>query len=376
MRHTILPMHIGIDCRLPSYRMGGISRYTLQLIQALERIGGEERYTIFHKYDEKRSFLPPQGGRFSRSDLLTPAHHRLERIALTIELLRHRLDVFHSPDFIPPALATARRIITIHDLTFLYYPDLLTAEARRYYADQIEWAVTVVDHIIADSDATRNDIIRLLGVVPERVTTIHLAADDTFSTDYDPTAIRQTAREYGVGEGFLLFVGTLEPRKNLGMLLGAYHRLRKERGVIVPLVLVGSKGWFYENIFQEIARLDLADSVRHLTGIPDVKLAHLYRAAGVLVFPSWYEGFGLPALEAMHGGCPVVCANRGSLPEVVGNAGILLDPDDADGWVGAIEKVLRDSALAEQMRLAGLAQARKFSWDKTAEATLAIYRGE
>lgn len=376
MRHTIPRMHIGIDCRLPSYRMGGISRYTLQLIQALERIGGGERYTIFHRRDEKRSFLPPEGKRFSRSDLLTPAHHKLERLALTAELLRHRLDVFHSPDFIPPALATARRIITVHDLTFLYYPDLLTAESRRYYADQIGWAVTVADHIIADSHATRNDIIKLLGVVPERITTIHLAADDTFSADYDPTAIRQTAAEYGVGEGFILFVGTLEPRKNLEMLLGAYHRLRKERGIIVPLVLVGSKGWFYENIFQEIARLELTDSVRHLTGIPDVKLAHLYRAAGVLVFPSWYEGFGLPALEAMHGGCPVVSANRGSLPEVVGNAGILLDPDDANTWVGAIEKVLCDSELAERMRLAGLTQARQFSWDKTAEATLAIYRGE
>lgn len=369
-------MHIGIDCRLPSYRMGGISRYTIQLIQALNRVDGEERFTVFHKSGEKRSFLPSVGTRFSRSDLLTPCHHRLERQALALELVRYRLDVLHSPDFIPPGLATTRRIITVHDLSFLHFPGLLTAESRRYYADQIGWAVTVADHIIADSHATRDDIITLLDVAPGRVTTIHLAADEVFSADYDAAQIGQTVEEYGIGEGCILFVGTLEPRKNLGMLLRTYSRLRQERGVKVPLVLVGSKGWFYEEIFHEIARLGLADHVRHLTGVPDVRLAHLYRAAGVLVFPSHYEGFGLPALEAMHGGCPVVCAGKGSLPEVVGDAAIQLEPDDVDGWVTAIERVLGDSTLAEQMRIKGLAQAGKFSWLKTAEATMAVYRGE
>lgn len=376
MRHTIPFMHIGIDCRLPSYRMGGISRYTIQLIQALSQVAGAEKFTIFHKKGEKRSFLPDDDTRFSRSDLLTPCHHRLERRALAVELARHRLDVFHSPDFIPPAPATARRVITVHDLSFLYFPEILTAESRRYYADQIGWAVNVADHIIADSYATRDDVIKLLGVAPGRITTIHLAADEVFSAGYDVAEIGRTVAEYGIDEGYILFVGTLEPRKNLGMLLRAYHRLRQERGVKVPLVLVGSKGWLYEEIFDEIVSLGLGDSVRHLSDVSDVKLAHLYRAAGVLAFPSYYEGFGLPALEAMLGGCPVVCAGRGSLPEVVGSAAIQLDPDDVDGWVAAIESVLGDSVLADRMRAEGLAQAQKFSWLKTAEATMAVYRDE
>ena len=376
MRHTIPFMHMGIDCRLPSYRMGGISRYTIQLIQALNWVAGAEEFTIFHKMGEKRSFLPDGSARFSRSDLLTPCHHKFERQALAVELVRHRLDVFHSPDFIPPAPVTARRVITVHDLSFLYFPEMLTAESRRYYADQIGWAVNVADHIIADSHATRDDIIKLLGVAPERTTTIHVAADEVFSADYDVGEIGRTVAEYGIGEGYILFVGTLEPRKNLRMLLRAYHRLRKERGVKVPLVLVGSKGWLYEEIFDEIARLGLGDCVRHLSGVSDIRLAHLYRAAGVLAFPSYYEGFGLPALEAMLGGCPVVCAGKGSLPEVVGDAAIQLDPDDIDGWMTAIEGVLSDSESAGRMRAEGFAQARKFSWLKTAEATMAVYRGK
>jgi glycosyltransferase involved in cell wall biosynthesis len=370
-------MRIGIDCRLPTYRMGGISQYATQLIQALGQLvvdAGNDEFTIFHSRKEARSFLPVNES-FSRSDLWTPCHHRYERQALAIELTRYRLDVFHSPDFIPPAWGAARRVITVHDLTFLYYPEFLTAESRRYYSDQIGWAVSAADHIIADSEATRADLIKLLGVLPERVTAIHLAASPVHSVDYSVEEVSRTVDEYGVGHGFVLAVGTLEPRKNLPMLLHAYYRLRRDYGLLVPLVLVGGKGWIYDDIFRTIDDLSLTDHVYHLAGVPDVKLAHLYRAAGVLALPSHYEGFGLPALEAMHGGCPVIAGSRGSFPEVVGRAAMLIDPDDVGAWVEALNRVLTDAEFAQELRRAGLVQARKFTWEKTAAATLAVYHG-
>lgn len=373
MRHTMSGMHIGIDCRLPTYRMGGISQYAIHLVAALGQLAGPERYTIFHSRKERRTFTPDDT-RFSRSDLWTPCHHRLERYSLAGELAQHRLDVLHSPDFIPPAAGARRRIITVHDLTFLYYPQFLTAESRRYYADQIGWAVAAADHISADSEATRRDVIALLGAPPAKVTTVPLAANPVFAAEYTPQVVAATAAELGVGRGFILAVGTLEPRKNLPLLLRAYHRLRAEAGIKVPLVLVGGKGWKYGEVFDTIDALGLGDHVRHLSGVSDTQLAHLYRAAGVLAFPSHYEGFGLPALEALHAGCPVVASDRGSLPEVVGEAGLLRPPDDLDGWCEALRQVLTDADVAGRLRRAGPAQAARFSWRKTAEATLALYR--
>lgn len=375
MRLTIPVMAIGIDCRLPTYHMGGISRYAIHLIKALQSISTEDqRFVIFHSYKENRQFSPLRDKRFSRSNLFTPCHHKLERYLLSAELSRHRLQVFHSPDFIPPAYVSARRVITVHDLTFLYYPQFLTEQSKRYYTGQIEWGVLAADHIIADSEATRLDIINLLHVQPEKVITIHLAANPVFTADYSPDAIQHTIEKYRLKQGFILSVGTLEPRKNLPSLLRAYHLGREKHRIDVPIVLVGGRGWIYEEIFHTIADLQLTDHVHHLTGVSDTELAHLYRAAGVLAFPSYYEGFGLPALEAMHGGCPVIASNRGSLPEVIDGAGISLDPDDIESWADALHRVLEDPAFAGELRRAGLAQAQRFSWDKTAAKTFEVYK--
>ncbi len=369
--------HIGIDCRLPTYQMGGISQYTIHLIRALGRQPDEDsRFTIFHSRREKRSFQPLDTGNFSRSDLWTPCHHRFERYTLAFELAGQGLDVFHSPDFIPPALPSVRRVITVHDLTFLYYPQFLTEESRRYYAGQIEWAVGAADHIMADSEATRDDLINMLNVPPNKVSTVYLAAGPVYTAVYSADEMAATAAELGLAAGFILSVGTLEPRKNIPTLLRAYHQLRAMGETAASLVLVGGKGWIYDEIFATIDELGLRDHVIHLSGLSDVKLAHLYRLAGVLAFPSHYEGFGLPALEAMHAGCPVVAGNRGSLPEVVGAAGLLLDPDDVDAWAEALGSVLGDRTLADNLAAAGLAQASNFSWDKTAAAAMAVYQGE
>lgn len=367
-------MRIGIDVRLPTYQMGGISQYILHLLPALAALDAENEYRLFHMHKDGRDHTPAAPN-FQRNNVFTPSHNRLERWALSAEIAPHRLDVFHSPDFIPPQFGGKRKIITVHDLNFIYYPEFLTRDSMRYYAEQIEWAVQHADHISADSHATRHDLIEHLRVPPAKVTTIHLAANPLYAQEFSATAVNQTLAHYDLNKGFILFVGTLEPRKNIPFLLRAYKALLARLGKDVPLVLVGRKGWLYEEIFSTIHALKLEKLVTHLAGLRDEQIAHLYRAAGVLVTPSHYEGFGLPALEAMHCGCPVIVSNRGSLPEIAGQAGLILDVLEEDAWTEALYNVLVDQTLRQKMIRAGYAQAATFSWENTAVQTLQLYSG-
>lgn len=368
-------MRIGIDCRLPTYQMGGISQSILHLLPALATQDTSNKYLLYHSRNERGTFIPENGSQFRRRTVWTPPHHSWERWTLAAEIMKDRLDVLHSPDFIPPAAGAKKRVVTIHDLNFIYFPELLTEESKRYYLDQIEWAVRSADSIAADSEKTRQDLMELLDVPGEKVKTIYLAANPLYQEAFPVSDVTNTIRRYGLGRGFVLFVGTLEPRKNLPMLIKAYAGLREKWGVDVPLVLVGRKGWLYEETFQTIDAYGLQDHVHHLSGVFDEGLAHLYHAAGVLVTPSHYEGFGLPALEAQHCGCPVIVSNRGSLPEIVGERGMMLEPDDLEGWAEAMWRVLTNEELREVMIKMGKLQARQFSWEKTAKQTLSLYEG-
>ncbi len=363
---------IGIDARLPYYQMGGISQYVLHLLPALAELDRENEYLILQSRKDGRSYSP-SAPNFARQNLWTPCHHRLERWALAGEVSRFGLDVLHSPDFIPPQFGAKRRIITVHDLNFIYYPEFLTVDSLRYYAGQIQWAVDHADHISADSHATRQDLIERLGVPPEKVTTVHLAANPIYEQAVEETAVTATLQKYNVPQGFILAVGTLEPRKNIPFLINAYRKLRIANSYTPPLILIGRKGWIYEDIFKLIAEYKLTDSVIHLESIFDEELTHFYHGAGVLVTPSHYEGFGLPALEAMHCGCPVVVSNRGSLPEIAGDAGLILDVDDEDAWVDALQKALSDSDFRQHLIQKGYQQAATFSWQNAAIQTQKIY---
>lgn len=364
-------VRIGIDARMLAYRRGGIAGYVAHLLPALAAIDPGNEYRILRHRRDGTPIEP--GPNFRRATLWTPCHHRLERWVLGLETARLGLDLLHSPDFIPPAFGARHFVITIHDLNFLYYPEFLTAESRRYYIDQIEGAVARADHILADSEATRQDIVRLLDVPPEKVTTVHLAADAAYRP-LPPSEVAPALERYRLSPGYILFVGTLEPRKNLPGLLTGYRLLLDQDVTEAPLILVGGRGWLYEEVFQQVEALALEDQVEFLHGVPDGDLPPLYNGASVLVTPSFYEGFGLPALEAMACGIPVVVSNRGSLPEVVGPAGVLVDPEAPEAIAAGLAEVLDDPERQRQLAQAGIAQAATFSWERTARETLAVYR--
>ncbi|MCZ7542508.1 MAG: glycosyltransferase family 4 protein [Anaerolineae bacterium] len=367
-------MRIAIDLRLTYYRQGGIARYGAQIAQALPALDPDNRYLLLHsrKHAEARA-APPPAPNAARASLWTPAHHRLEAYALGAELLPRRVDLLHSPDFIPPHWGARRYVITVHDLNFLHYPQFLTAEARAYYNGQIARAVRQADHILADSEATKADLVDLLGAPPQKVTVHMLGVDPAFAPQ--PAAVVEAVRaRYGLPAGYLLFVGTFEPRKNLPGLLRAYRLLRDDLPDAPSLALVGRRGWLYADVFDLVRALDLTAHVRWLEDAPGADLPALYSGATALVMPSFYEGFGLPALEAMACGAPVVASNRASLPEVVGPAGVLVNPDDAAHIADGLRRVVVDSELRASLAREGLARARSFTWRRTAEVVLRVYR--
>jgi glycosyltransferase involved in cell wall biosynthesis len=360
--------HIGIDARLPYYHGGGISTYIRRLIRALETLDSTNRYTVFHSRKSDESLVQ----RFPRADLWTPCHHRLEPVTLTAELARFNLDLLHSPDFIPPLRGARRHIITVHDLNFLYYQQFLTTESRRYYNGQIQRAVQQADHILADSAATRNDLIEKLNVPADKITVHMLGVDERFEP-LSAEAVEPCRQQLDLPPEYLLFLGTFEPRKNIIGLLEAYQLLLDELPDAPPLVLAGNRGWMFEETMQQIARMQLDKRIIWRENVPQAALPALYNMAKALITPSFYEGFGFPALEAMACGTVPIVSDRASLPEVVGDVGALVDPDDPGTIAAAMRHVLTDSEWVKAMQTAGLARAATFTWENTAQVTLSVY---
>lgn len=361
--------HIGIDARLNYYRVGGISTYTRRLIQALEQQNHAERYTVFHSRKMKTALTE----RFNRAALWTPCHHRLERWALSAELLRFNLDLLHSPDFIPPLRGARQHVITVHDLNFLHYPQFLTTESRRYYNDQIERAVRQADHILADSAATRDDLVRMLGVAADKVTVHMLGVDESFRPP-PPDELALFRQQLDLPAEYLLFLGTFEPRKNVSGLLEAYQLLRHRLASAPPLVLAGTRGWLFDETMALVKKLGIDDHVIWRENIPQAALPTLYHLACALVLPSFYEGFGFPPLEAMACGTVPIVSNRSSLPEVVGDVGLQINPDDPAELAQALYHVLTEPEWVEAMRRAGLQRAATFTWEQTACIVRTVYQ--
>jgi len=364
-------MRIGIDARLVYYHNAGIGQYILRLTQALAQMDREDQFIIFKSRKDKTSIV--EQANFKTERLWTPSHHRFERLALSAELLPFPLDVLHSPDFIPPRYTRYPAVITVHDLAFLKYPSFLTHESARYYG-QVDLAARQADHIIAVSQSTKRDTVQMLGVPEDKITVIYEAAHPLFAPVTDTTRLTRVRERYHLPENFILFVSTVEPRKNLPTLLRAFRRLRDHYKSDAVLAIAGNRGWLFEQVDQVVAELNLESAVRFLGSVPNEELVYLYNAAKLFVLPSFYEGFGLPPLEAMACGTPVIVSNVSSLPEVVGDAGMLVPPEDVEALTVALWRVLSDENLRNEMRIKGLKRAATFSWKRAAQETLAVYR--
>lgn len=360
-------MRIGIDARLADYTVGGIARYTVQLARALGRIGSDHQLVALRSRRPKVD--PPRMDLDEAVSLYSPPHHRLERFTLGWELRGAQLDVLHSPDFVPPR-GPWRKVITVHDLAYLRMPWLLTRDSRRYY-NGIRKAVAHADAIIAVSHATADDLRELLDVRGDRVHVIHEAADEDLAPMPREEAARIVEARYRVSGPYVLFVGTIEPRKNLSALVEAIGLLRRE--MPVRLVVAGRRGWLSAPVFETVRRLAAEDGVVFVGEVDPNELRPLYCAAEVLSLPSLYEGFGLPPLEAMACGTPVVVSNVAALVEVVGDAGVIVRPDDPTDIANGLAWVIGNPAFHATLVERGVQRAASFSWERAAQETLAVY---
>ncbi len=368
-------MRIALDARLLYYRQAGIGSYTVRLLEALTREAPQERFLVLH---DRRGARPPiQAPNLTPVPIFTPSHHRFESLTLPVELLALRPEVLHSPDFVLPARRSYAGVVTVHDLAFLRFPQWVTAEAGRYYG-RVRQAVRSAEKVIAVSECTRRDVLELLEVAPDKVTVIHEAAGGPFvPLDPPPTQPRTFKGRTLAVRRFALFVGTIEPRKNLPTLLQALRRMLDRFPDLEPhprLIVAGAQGWLSESLFGQVHDLRLSQEVAFIGPVSQEELVWLYNAARFLVFPSLYEGFGLPPLEAMSCGTPVIASSAGAVPEVVGTAGLLVDPQDVDGWAEAMAKLWADEALRDDLRDRGRERAALFSWERAARETLAVYR--
>ncbi len=366
-------MRIGVDARLVYHQPAGISRYTGHLLQAMAELDAADEFIVFQHRKHKAPLI--QAPNFRRATLYAPVHHRLEQYLLALELYRFPLDLLHSTDFIPPLYSPYRSVITVHDLAFLHYPHFLTAQSAAYYG-LIDKAVVRADHIIVPSEHTRQDLIGQMGVAADKVSVIYEAANPLFAPLPLAETRRQMAAKYGFPETYFLTVGTIEPRKNVIGLLQGFACLRDKFGLTEPvgLVIAGGKGWLYEETLEAVRTLKLSDSTFFVGRVPDSELHKLYVGARAHIHVAHYEGFGLPPLEAMACGTPTIVSNVSSLPEVVGDAALLVNPRDSEEIAVAMHRLLTDDALHAELCEKGLQRARTFSWEKAAQRTLEVYR--
>ncbi len=364
-----------LDLSAAAQERAGLGRYAASLANALLALGTPLEAFV---NDLRGSRLPaPLAALPTRSVHLSRKPWRLRAAGTyfgwrSLDRVFEGASLFHATEHLLPKLTRVPSVFTLHDVAYLRFPQYHLLQNRVYLSLMMPRFLAQAQSIIAISASTRREALSSYRLDPAKVVVIPEGVEPRFRPEHDPSRLAEIRARYALPTRFILFVGTIEPRKNLPTLLDAYAALRP-KAPEVGLVVAGGKGWLHQGFYDRLRALGLADRVQ-LTGfVPDDDLPALLSAAEVFAYPSVYEGFGLPPLEAMACGVPVVVSNTSSLPEVVGDAGLLAPPLDPGAWAGALARLVTDDSLRQELRGHGLARAGHFTWEQTARLTLEVY---
>lgn len=365
-------MRIAIDASTISTQ-GGPRTYVLGLLGALLAMDRENEYVVFYNDSGQMGRFP------SAREIVVPGRSPLarlwrEHVLVPLACKKERVDVLHCPKSAVPFFAPCPVVVTLHDLIPISHPETEKFAARIYWRIQIPIAARRSSHIITDSEHAREEIMAMFNVPADRISAIMLGFSPAMGGPAATGDGESVRSKYGLPEHYILYVGTIQPRKNIPTLLEAFNLLKREHGVSHSLVIVGRKGWLYKELFDRISELGLERDVIFTGFVPDEELPGIYAGADVFSYLSFFEGFGLPPLEAMACGVPVVVSNTTSLPEVVADAGIAVEPLDVPAVAESIHKILTDPHLARTLRERGIRRSSLFSWERTARETLGVYR--
>jgi glycosyltransferase involved in cell wall biosynthesis len=380
-------MRIGIDARFLTHpQAGGFKTYTENLISALRLIDSTNTYILYLDRPSAEATLTQKTNftyRVVEGTFPALGMPIREQIGLPKYIAQDHLDVMHFPCLTATLNSQCPFVLSLHDTIWLTArPGSLSLREGHSLKRWAMWlynrwipqlAARRAWHIIAGSHATKTDIVNQLGMPPERISVVHHAIKAIFRPDRSKAQLAALRHRYGLDEEFILGVGSADPRKNMVGLVSAYARLSIEQRSQYQLCIVWTHSFLQQELLDLIEQMGMRDRVRFLEGISDEDLASLYSAATLFVFPSHYEGFGLPPLEAMACGTPVVAASNSSIPEVVGDAGLLVDSSDFDALAAAIEHALTDPALRAELSQRGLERAGRFSWERFGKETLEVY---
>lgn len=376
-------MRIGFDITAALTQGGGIGRYTREIIHALI---AEDRTNHYHLFSARPPAALPVPDALPTAENVH--HHPAPlserwlyrlwyrfRLPLPVQLFTGAIDLYHSPDFVlPPVAGRVPTILTVHDLSFIHFPEAYPPPLVRYLNQVVPWSIARATHVLADSVATYNDLLHIWNIPEQKMSVLYSGVHPRFRFVADEAARAIVLAKYGLTHTpYILAVGTIQPRKNYPLLVRAF--LRIAHTIPHKLVIVGGKGWLYEGLLTDVEQSD-RERIHFPGFVSDADLPLLYSAADLFVFPSLYEGFGLPLLEAMACGVPVISSNRSSLPEVVdpaGKAAVLLPPDDESAWSENMKSLLFDQQRREEMITAGFRRAAEFSWQTAARKLLRLY---